>query len=144
MEKVFSEVISLPDSDAGIQNSIVRFSNAQLDSTKSNKNKFFRREPVLIQSSKGKIIRFAMGNPGTVKGLSNKSIAIDYDGFDALGITFPQSKDVHLTVKKANLLEIIHWFSNHPDLLVRLNTRFALIGLLLGITGFLVAVLSLL
>lgn len=84
-----------------------------------------------------------MGNPGTVKGLVKDALAIDYDGFDALGIKYPKST-VALVVRKARNLEIAMWYWKHPDINTRVNARIAMSGWIVGFIGLVIGLTSIL
>lgn len=78
-------------------------------------------------------IRYASGASG-IKGVNRTTIGLDYDCISELGIQV--GTPVNLHVRKASLLKSLNWLLNSSDLNVRLNTRFALIGLVLGILSF--------
>lgn len=139
---VFNKVIRLFEQDAGPSKSIVRLNNSLIDSTRTKKYRFFRREAVIIQHGNKQVLRFVMGNPGTIKGLTRDAIAIDYDGFDMLELTYPTSENVSIQVRKASLLEVYRWYWNNPDMYARVSTRVAISGWAIGLLGLLSALIS--
>jgi hypothetical protein len=81
-----------------------------------------------------------MGNGGSVVGLTKNSVALDYDAICELGVQYKQP--VQLVVRKATLLESLRWLMYSPDLNVRLNTRFAVLGAALGFLGLCLSILA--
>ncbi|MFC1337423.1 MAG: hypothetical protein G8D89_16335 [gamma proteobacterium symbiont of Clathrolucina costata] len=136
------EVANLPERDVGLHNSIVRLHNSHIDAEKHDRSRFFRREAVVIINSKNKakILRYVMGNPGTVS-IPKSGAAIDYDAIDVLGIRYREA--VELEIRRARTLEVYQWFWFHPDLSVRLSIRLGVIGAFLGVLGFFTGVISL-
>ncbi|MFU7507003.1 hypothetical protein ACA544_18230 [Vibrio cholerae] len=80
-------------------------------------------------------MRPSLTRSGTVKGLTKDAIAVDYDATVELGISF-KDESVELEVKPASMVQSFVWLMNSPDVNVRLNTRLALIGFVLGVIGF--------
>ncbi|MFC6674322.1 hypothetical protein [Marinobacterium aestuariivivens] len=135
-------VVRLPMEDSGLQHSIVRLNNRNIDSRREDRNRFFRREPVMIVNpeSRTKVLRYAMGNPGHLS-IPKCAVALDYDAVDALGI---RSKDtVNLEVRRAKRWEVWQWFWYHPDQSVQLSIKLGVVGAVLGIMGFLNGVIPL-
>ncbi len=134
-------VVQLPPADAGLHNAIVRLHNGRIDAKRQDKQRFFRREPlVVINPDNGaKIVRYAMGAAG-LAGVRRDTIALDYDALDALSIRPKQ--EVAITVRRATLFEVYAWFWNHPDLSVQLSIRLGIAGAVLGVMGFLTGVAS--
>jgi hypothetical protein len=132
-----NRVIPLPDEDSGMDHSIVRVNNRNIDSEKMDTSRFFRRQPLIIKNKANnrRILRYVMGH----KHLSIKlnEIAIDYDGIDALGISYKTQVD--LVCRKARYHEVIIWFWNHPDLGLSLATRLGVLGLGLGVISLVLA-----
>lgn len=127
-----NKVIELPLSDSAYSNPVVRLNNIHI-----GKGKIVRRTPLhIVNPANGQsTIRYAMGNGGTVKGLTKDAIAVDYDATVELGISF-KDESVELEVKPASIVQSFVWLMNSPDVNVRLNTRLALIGFVLGVIGF--------
>lgn len=136
-------VVPLPAEDCGLQHSIVRFHNCNIDSKRKDRSRFFRREALIIRNpqTRARVLRYAMGNPGTVS-IVKKGISVDYDAVDALGVRF--NREVNLQVKRANLLEVYAWFWQHPDMALRLSIRLGVMGGILGVLGFLVGLMGIL
>lgn len=136
-----SAVVSLPVEDSGLSNAIVRVHNSRIDRCKKDKQRFFRREPLVIMSPEtgAFIVRYAMGGGG-VKGVCRNTIALDYDGIDALGIRF--NAPVELLVRRASTIEVYRWFWQHPALSVQLSVRLGVVGAVLGVMGFLTGIVS--
>ncbi|NOI32253.1 hypothetical protein [Vibrio coralliilyticus] len=130
----FNYVLPLPYSDSGSQHSIVRFNNSVI-----GKDKVTRKTPMFISNPKNGswTIRYAMGNSGNIKGLTRTVIALDYDAASELGISFKHP--VELDVTKATLVQSMTWLMTSPDLNVRLNTRFAVLGAVLGLVSLFIS-----
>lgn len=135
-------VVRLPMADSGLQNSIVRLNNRSMDSTRKDRTRFFRREPLVIvnKADGSKVLRYAMGNSGLK--ICKNAIGLDYDAVDALNISFKQQVD--LEVRRAKCWEIWHWYWNHPDQSVQLSIKLGFAGAALGVMGFLTGVIPLL
>lgn len=141
MAKVpFSTVVRLPAEDAGLQNSIVRIANCNVG---SKPTQFARRTPVVITNTANKkwILRYVMGNGGTVRGLTKTAVALDYDGVCDLGVQYEQSGS--LTISNATLHHSMLWLMNSPDLNVKLSMRFAVLGALLGLVSLFITAVTL-
>lgn len=82
-------VVRLPSEDSGLQNSIVRLHNRNIDSKRKDRNRFFRREPVMICNSANgaSVLRYVMGTPGGIS-ITKNAVALDYDAIDVLGVRF--------------------------------------------------------
>ncbi|NAX34108.1 hypothetical protein CAG54_00440 [Vibrio sp. V27_P1S3P104] len=130
----FENVVPLPHADSGLQHSIIRFNNSHI-----GKDKIPRRSAMLIRNTESGqwTIRYAMGNSGTLKGLTKTSVALDYDAICELGVQY--GKPVSLEVKRASLIKSMHWLMTSPDLNVRLNTRFAVLGAVLGLISLVIS-----
>jgi hypothetical protein len=129
----FDSVVRLPAEDSGLQHSIVRLNNSHIRTVG-------RRTPLIILNGKRWVIRYSMGNGGTVKNLTKNAIALDYDAICDLGVRFGQP--VNLKVRKASVFESMSWLLNSPDLNIRLNTRFALLGVVLGLVSLIISFLN--
>ncbi|HDO1191561.1 hypothetical protein OB934_18285 [Aeromonas salmonicida] len=129
-------VVPLPVEDSGLQHSIARFHNFNMDSKRQDKARFFRREPVVIVNpeTNAKVLRYAMGNPGGLS-ITKGAIALDYDAVDALGVRFKGA--VELEVRRAKRWEVWQWFWNHRDQSVQLSIKMGVVGTVLGVLGFL-------
>lgn len=127
--------------DSGLQHSIVRLNNRCIDSTRRDRTRFFRREPLVIVNRKDgcKVLRYAMGNYGLK--ITKQGIALDYDAVDALNITF--NEDVDLEVRRAKRWEVWQWYWNHPDQGVQLSIKLGVTGSVLGVMGFMTGILPL-
>ncbi|PSU24131.1 hypothetical protein CTM88_19255 [Photobacterium aquimaris] len=79
-----------------------------------------------------------MGNPGTIKHLDAKSIALDYDAADQLRVRYG---DVELIVTRAKWYEVYYVLWNDKDVSNRVSIRLSLVGCLLGVIGILTAFL---
>lgn len=130
-------VVRLPDKDSGVSLSIARLNNIHIDSTKTNSKKFFRRQALHIKNKKDgqSILRYVMGHSSL--SIKRNQIALDYDGVDALGLTYNEECD--LAVRKANYLEIIFWYVDHADAGMALSTRLGLLGVFLGVLSLVLA-----
>ena len=85
-------------------------------------------------------MRYCMGTPGG-QSVKKTQLGLDYDAVDALSIRFHQP--VVLEVRRARLDEVYWWFLHHPDQLVRHSIRLAVFGGVMGVVGFLTAVVPL-
>lgn len=128
-----NKVLRLPNEDSGLAHNIVRLENSRMG---RGKGKIRRRTALHIsnRANDAWIIRYSMGNGGTVKGLNKDNIALDYDGIKELDVEY--KTDCCLTVRKARWWHVTRWFWNYQDLNVRLSFRLGLIGFLLGIISF--------
>ena len=135
---MFNNVIALPTEDSGLQNNIVRFEN-------SNVKFFGRRTPVIITNSDNNqsVIRYVMGNNGSIKGLTRKSLAVDYDALVDLQIQ-QYGQPVLLAVRQASLIQCMTMLNNSPDLNIKISFRLGVLGAVLGFIGLLTSVISLL
>ncbi len=134
----FNTVIPLPHADSGLQHSIIRFNNSLI-----GEGKIIRRTAMFVSNPENGCwtIRYSMGNPGTIKGLTKTAIALDYDAICELGVRFDQP--VELEVKKASLFQSLRWLMCSPDLNIRLNTRFAVLGAILGLVSLFITFVTL-
>lgn len=135
-------VIRLPSEDSGLQHCIVRLNNYNMDSTRKDKSRFFRREPlVIINNNNGcKVLRYAMGHSGLR--ICKNAIGLDYDAVDALNVSYEQC--VNLEVRRAKPWEIWGWFWRHPDQNVQLSIKLGVAGAVLGVMGFMTGIVPLL
>lgn len=133
-------VVQLLPEDCGLQHSIVRLHNSNIDSKRLDRERFFRREAVVICNPQNgsRVLRYAMGTPGGIS-ITKRAVALDYDAVDVLGIRF--KTDVDLEIRRASTFEVYQWFWSHPDLGIRLSTRLGVMGGVLGIMGFLVGLM---
>lgn len=124
---IATNVIRLNQSDSEKSLSIVRVHNKHM--------KHFRRwMPVCIKNSdNGKwIIRHVIGSSAT-KGLTMKTLALDYDAVTDLGIKNNNSPS--LSIKKANFWQMQIWMSITPDIYSRYGHYWGILGTILGIIG---------
>ena len=137
-----NQPIELNSHDSGIHQSIVRLNNQYIDSKRKNKDKFFRREPVIVTNTENgnSVLRYVMGQSNYL-GMTKRAIGLDYDAIDALGSGFHQ--EVKFSVRKATILEVYQWLSKHPDLSIQLSIKLGLVGAFLGILGFIVGMAGL-
>lgn len=128
-------VVMLTKDDAGLDKLLCRIYPGHI-------NKIFkRREPIIIKGTDGKkIIRYAVGGAG-IAGINSKTIGIDYDGLESLGIGYNGGK-VSLVVRKATGFEIIRCFLNHPEIQTRISIRLGFLGAFLGFLGLFISILS--
>lgn len=140
---VVNKVVPLPKEDSGTNRSIARLNNKQMDSSRTDRSRFFRREPLLIINLKSgaRVLRYAMGNPGSIS-IGHKEIALDYDGCDGLGIK--SNASVTLIVRRAKPWEVYKYFWGHPDMNIQLSSKLGMTGAVLGLLGFVIGVAGLL
>ena len=121
-------------SDGDYSRPKIRLHNFHIDSTRSNKTKFFRRDPIIITNTLTKqwTIAFCLGSGGT-KGLMKNTAAIEYDTADILGIKI--GNPCNLKIKKANYFELLRWNWKHPDQPTRMAMQHSIIGTALAIVG---------
>ena len=136
-----TNVQGLPSTDHN-RHTIVRLHNSHIDGSRSDKQRLFRRDPVVItnRTNGAKIIRYAMGN-ARCAGITKQTVALDYDGRDQLGLKHDDGID--LEVRRARAFEVTQWFWGHDDLNVRLSTRLAVLGFFLGVTGLITGIADL-
>lgn len=131
-----TKIVRLTPEDSGYQHCIVRMNNHHIDSKRRDKNRFFRRDAVMIinPENRQKVLRYAMGQ-AAYTGMTKEAIGIDYDAMDSLGVRYGQ--DVHLVIRPASRLEVYGWLSQHPDLNIRVSVKLGIAGSVLGVMGFL-------
>lgn len=120
-------VVRLPDEDSGLSHNIVRLENSRM-----GKGKIKRRTALRItnRANDSWIIRYSMGNGGTVKGLNKDCVALDYDGIKELDVEYKQ--ECSLSVREASWWDVTKWFWNYKDLNVKYSYRLGLVGFVLG------------
>lgn len=98
-------VVQLLPEDCGLQHSIVRLHNSNIDSKRLDRRRFFRREAVVICNSKNgsRVLRYAMGTPGGIS-ITKRAVALDYDAVDVLGVKF--KTDVDLEIRRLDLRDL--------------------------------------
>jgi len=135
-------VVELPQQDSGLQHNIIRMHNFHIDSKRTDRLRFFRREPLVVlnPATKEMVIRYAMGNPGGIS-IKKHEVSLDYDAISSLGVRF--NRDVELVVRRASTLEIMAWFFHYPDLALRWSIRLGLLGGALGVTGLIIGLMPL-
>lgn len=126
------QVRRLPDQDSGLSLCIVRLENHHVG---TKPGQFPRRTPVRITNrNNGKwIIRYVMGNGGSVKGLDRRSIALDYDACYELSVKYRQPENI--TVTYAGHMDVVRWLWSFPDLNIKWSFRISVIGFWLGIVS---------
>lgn len=129
MKAGFSGCIELPDGD--FARPVVRVHNAYIDATKQDKNKFFRREPVVIKNPDNGTwtLAICIGAGGT-KGVTKQSVGINYDTADILGVKFHSKEPLNLVIQRASMWRKVYWYLNHPDHGVRTSMWFGITGLI--------------
>lgn len=129
---LINKIHRLREDDNGANYSVVRFCNKRIDGKKKDKSKFFRRDPIMIISEEGKVIRFAVG--ARDYSITMNEIALDYEAIDLLNIKFGEQQ-LPLRVRRAYRHEIWFWYCNHPEVSIRFATRVGVLGILLGLVG---------
>lgn len=126
-------------SDDGATMESVQLYNSWIDPTGRNKEKFPRWQAVKIlnKTTGGFTIRSARGGTGR-PGLTKNSIVLDYDAQLELAWLNDQSNDIW--VQKASLREVTWYYYRHKNPLMRMTTRLAVTGVVLGLLGFIVGV----
>lgn len=117
----------------------VQLNNSKIDPSGRNKEKFPRWQAVKIvnQTTGGFTIRSARGGSGK-QGLTKDSIVLDYDGKIELDIQ--KDKNNEIWVQQASLWEVTWYYYRHKNPMIRMTTRLAVIGVVLGFLGFIVGV----
>lgn len=130
----FHRLVRLPGSDEDANKAIVRVPNGAVDSGGEYPYKFRRLQPVVITNvGNGKsILRFVHG-AAWLKGITNDTLAVNYDGFRALGLQLDEGDQVELEMRPAKALEVWKFYYFHDDPVMRFSARVAIIGLLAGI-----------
>jgi len=138
-------VMRLPPVDQDTNKLIVRVHNLLVDPEGSglNPKKFSRRQPVIIKNllNGRTILRFVFGVGEKVPDFHGYgTIALDYEAFIALGIRKKKwRKPVDLLVRRAWPWEIWWFYWNHPDYGTRLVMRLGMLGFLLTVAAFALA-----
>lgn len=119
------------DGDAGFHRSIIRVNTSRIDALKTDRSRFFRRDPVIIKCRKTglKTLGFVMGHSSIRK----DQIAIDYDTRAILGLR--GHDDAEIDVRRARYLEVVGYFLKHPDLGYRLSIQLGALGFVMGLIG---------
>ncbi len=120
----------------------VQLHNSKIDSRGKNDQKFGRWQPVVIENktSGGWTVRHARG--GQVKpGLTHNSIVLDYDGTVDLGLLKGQANTV--VVRPARWTEVYRYYYHSKHSIIRITTRMAVLGIVLGVVGLVLGVFGL-
>ena len=135
---IVKKIVKPARDSADFASGIVRLHNSWIDASKRNRDKFHRREAVLITNPDNgqSIVRMAMGSNAT-PGLSRNAAALDYDAVDALGVGYNvyEGTPLHLLVKRATPLDVFRHFWNHPDIGYRTAHQIAVVSLAMGLIG---------
>lgn len=125
-----TEVIRLPESDSGPNNNIVRVQNLHMPN-------FKRWTAVCITNKQNghSTIRYVIGS-NSLKGLTLKTLGIDYDAMRELEINNSQ-KQLNLVLRKATFWQIQKWLWQTPNLNNRYGNYWGVLGTVLGILGIL-------
>lgn len=142
----FHRLVRLHTSDEDADKAIVRVPNGAVDSWGQTPYKFQRLQAVIItnQDNGKSILRFVHG-AGWMKGMTNDTLAVSYDGFLNLGIPLDEGEDVELVMRPAKPSEVWGFYWNHSNPVLRFNTRLAVAGILLatliGVVGIIISIL---
>lgn len=112
----------------------IRVHNAHIDASKRDKSLFFRRKPVKIINTNTKqwAVADCLGSGG-IKGLTQSTLAIEYDTADLLGIRVGQQCE--LQVRNATYIDMLKWSWKHPDYMSRMSYQHMFLGTFLAIVG---------
>lgn len=132
--KTINQIEPLVSADSGLERNFVRLNSGWIDSKRLDKQRFFRREALVIKNPENKqwVLRYALGSPPQ-QAVKKGVVRLDYDAIDTLGVPFGQP--VALTVRRAYWHEQYRWAWNHHDLNARLAMRLGLLGFVLGLLG---------
>jgi hypothetical protein len=133
-----SKLMLLPKEDSGLHQLIARVHGSHINSA------FKRRDAVIIENPQtgAKIIRYVLGHGG-LPGVTKQAIAVDYDGLETLGYRMKPEQCANLIVRKAKPYESIYYLTKHPDLVVQLSIKLALLSTALGLIGLVGVIVSL-
>ncbi|MBO9471105.1 hypothetical protein J7355_13470 [Endozoicomonas sp. G2_2] len=96
-----------------------------------------RREPVMVSHRNDptgpKVLRFALGLGGGVKGFTNDCIGLDYDAARELGVSADEETDLNVT--RASKSEVFMWYWHHDQPVVRMGIRMGALSVVLGVIG---------
>ncbi len=136
INKEFTSVVPLPSADSGETQSLVRLNNFHIG---KNAERLPSRTAVqILNPANGNwIVRYCRGNKGNIKHLDRKTLAIDYDGVNDLGIEY--NRETSLQVKKATMWQCLTWLMNSTNVDVRVNTRIAVMSALLGLISLFIS-----
>lgn len=126
-------VKQLPSADSGPSHCMARFYNRHIDSGRKDYSRLFRGDAIVIEHpvTGRKIVRYAAGVNPSEFSLKKSEMAIDYDGYDALGIKLREEHD--LNVRRAYLYELLKFHFNHPDKIHKSSVRFFVIGTVVSV-----------
>jgi len=136
-------VFLLPNVDIGITRNSVRIHSSLVDASKKRDDLFHRHTAVQISNNTGQsIIRQVIGGGG-ISGFTKNSIALDYDGRDALLIKgIDEQVECDLTVTKAGTYQVYRYYFSHPEVAVQIAVKMGVLGVLLGLAGVLISISS--
>jgi hypothetical protein len=135
----------LPAEDQDMNKLIVRIQNLLVDpeGTGLDPKRFTRRQPVIIKNRlNGKsILRFVFGVGAKVPDFhGTDTIALDYEAMIGLGLRKKKWRlPVDLLVRPAWPWEVWWFYWNHPDYGTRLVMRLGMLGFLLTVAAFVLA-----
>jgi hypothetical protein len=123
------KVVGLDKDDSS--KGIIRLPKHYIDSSKSDRSKFHRRELVTILnlSNGRRVVRYVMGN--SRYDLTGAAAALDYDTRDALGVRFEE--EACLVVKRATIKDKWWYYWNSDDPAVRIANRLGGIAILISL-----------
>ena len=143
---VIRNIIKSAKDNADFANGIIRLHNSWIDANKKDKEKFVRRQAVVITNmdNGNSIVRMVLGSNG-IPGLNKSAAVLDYDGIDALGFRYDvyDGAEIRLEVKKASPMDVFLHFWNHPDIGYRTAHQIAVVSLAMGLTGLLLGMVAL-
>jgi hypothetical protein len=137
-------MVLLDPNDPFIGREIVRLYREHIDASRERKEKFERRQAVVVQheTTKRWVVRHAMGAGGGSYP-KRAEVAVDYDTMDHLGVgTADEDECGPVTVRPARKHEILRYYIHHPDAGLRLATQMAVMSVGLGLVGALLGGLS--
>lgn len=133
-----TQLVKPLDGDAGFHRSIVRVNTLRIDALKSDRSRFFRRDPVILKcrATGLKTLGFVMGHSSVCK----DAIAIDYDTRAILGLR--GNDTANIDVRRARLGEVFGYYIKHPDPGYRLSIQLGVGGAVLGVIGVVLGLIS--
>ncbi len=136
-----THIIPLPENEQyGAAASIIRVNPTWIDGQKQDPDKFYRRMPVSITCprTRRKIVRMVLGGGG-IAGLNRDAVVMDYDSKDQLNA---ENEDT-LIITRATPFEVYAYYWHHPDVGYQVAMRLGIIGVISGIAGLFISIVSL-
>lgn len=135
-----NRVFRLPKEDFGL--STIRLFNGHLDGTRTDRNRFFRKELVVVKNlaNGARIVREVAGAGELAIGRS--WVGLDYNSRDALGVKSGRDHVVDLQVYRASGLDRLRYYWNLENRSERFASRLTILGFAMSAYGTIMSLLS--